>query len=92
MSRSMTAAVPAQRGRRKNDLMPTVPYDRTAPPKSTTSHEKNSSTRKRSVSMTRLDQLAQPRKHYVEATKASSTSGSSNFLFVIFILAKLKVL
>lgn len=72
MSRSMTAAVPAPRGRRKNDLMPTVPYDRTAAPKSTTS----SSTRKRSVSMTRLDQLAQPRRHYVEANKASSTTSS----------------
>lgn len=72
MSKSMTAAVPAPRGRRKNDLMPTVPYDRTALPKTTSS----GSTRKRSVSMTRLDQLAQPRRHYVEANKASSTTGS----------------
>lgn len=70
MSRSMTASVPAPRGRRKNDLMPTVPYDRAAAPKTSPP----SSTRKRSVSMTRLDQLAQPRRHYVEATKALSTS------------------
>ncbi|XP_035210825.1 myb-like protein X isoform X2 [Stegodyphus dumicola] len=72
MSRSMTASVPAPRGRRKNDLMPTVPYDRTAAPRTSAA----SSTRKRSVSMTRLDQLAQPRKHYVEANKANSTASS----------------
>ena len=78
MSKSMTAAVPAPRGRRKNDLMPTVPYDRTSAPKSTST----CSTRKRSVSMTRLDQLAQPRRHYVEANKANSTtsSGASSML------------
>ncbi|XP_042912925.1 protein split ends isoform X2 [Parasteatoda tepidariorum] len=78
MSRSMTASISAPRGRRKNDLMPTVPYDRAAAPRVATS----SSSRRRSVSMTRLDQLAQPRKHYVEATKANSTasSGTSSLL------------
>ncbi|GBM22633.1 hypothetical protein AVEN_264308-1, partial [Araneus ventricosus] len=73
MSRSMNAAmVFAPRGRRKNDLMPTVPYERTAPARPITAP----STRKRSVSMTRLDQLAQPRRHYVEANKANSSAGS----------------
>ncbi|XP_055932601.1 myb-like protein X isoform X1 [Argiope bruennichi] len=73
MSRSMNAAVAcAPRGRRKNDLMPTVPYERTAPARPITAP----STRKRSVSMTRLDQLAQPRRHYVEANKANSSAGS----------------
>ncbi|KAG8192822.1 hypothetical protein JTE90_014603 [Oedothorax gibbosus] len=74
MSRSMTVSA-APRGRRKNDLMPTIPYerDRTI---NTSRVATSSSTRKRSVSMTRLDQLALPRKHYVEANKASSTNTS----------------
>ncbi|GIY15551.1 reticulocyte-binding protein 2-like protein a [Caerostris darwini] len=79
MSKSMNASIAsAPRGRRKNDLMPTVPYQRTPPARSVTS----SSTRKRSVSMTRLDQLALPRKHYVEANKANSSasSGTSSVL------------
>ncbi|CAL1266487.1 unnamed protein product [Larinioides sclopetarius] len=73
MSKSMNAAMAcAPRGRRKNDLMPTVPYERAAPARPITAP----STRKRSVSMTRLDQLAQPRRHYVEANKANSSTGS----------------
>ncbi|GFT22763.1 reticulocyte-binding protein 2-like protein a [Nephila pilipes] len=73
MSKSMNASLTsAPRGRRKNDLMPTVPYERTPPARASTS----SSTRKRSVSMTRLDQLALPRRHYVEANKANSSASS----------------
>lgn len=73
MSKSMNASlISAPRGRRKNDLMPTVPYERTPPTRASTS----SSTRKRSVSMTRLDQLALPRRHYVEANKANSSASS----------------
>ncbi|GFY53766.1 reticulocyte-binding protein 2-like protein a [Trichonephila inaurata madagascariensis] len=72
MSKSMNASLSAPRGRRKNDLMPTVPYERTPPTRASTS----SSTRKRSVSMTRLDQLALPRRHYVEANKANSSASS----------------
>ncbi|XP_054718489.1 FK506-binding protein 5-like isoform X2 [Uloborus diversus] len=73
MSRSMSSAM-APRGRRKNDLMPTVPYDRTDRTAPISKSSPSSSSRKRSVSMTRLDQLAQPRKHYLEATKANSTA------------------
>lgn len=79
MSQSMISPMSACRGRRKTDLTPTIPYDRTAPPRTLVP---SASSSKRSVSMTRLDQLARPRRSYVEAqrdhAKANSTSSNSS--------------
>lgn len=79
MSQSMISPMSACRGRRKTDLTPTIPYDRMAPPRTPVP---SASSGKRSVSMTRLDQLARPRRSYVEAqrdhAKANGTSSNSS--------------
>ncbi|XP_067121656.1 ensconsin-like isoform X6 [Centruroides vittatus] len=63
MSRSMIINSTSVRGRRKTDLVPAVPWSRATVPRTTSPGNQG----KRSVSMSRLDQLAQPRRHYVEA-------------------------
>ncbi|XP_067121648.1 ensconsin-like isoform X5 [Centruroides vittatus] len=79
MSRSMIINSTSVRGRRKTDLVPAVPWSRATVPRTTSPGNQG----KRSVSMSRLDQLAQPRRHYVEARqeigKNASSSGSQSF-------------
>lgn len=72
MSRSLIITS-AARGRRKTDLIPVVPLN-----KNTFSRMPSPGNQaKRSVSMTRLDQLAQPRRHYVEARQEMGKNASS---------------
>lgn len=76
MSRSMISLSTASRVRRKTDLMPVTPRDQiTSRSRSPGNHGK------RAVSMTRLDQLAQPRRRYIEASKESAT-GINNLILV----------
>ncbi|XP_067120391.1 ensconsin-like isoform X4 [Centruroides vittatus] len=72
MSRSMISLSSTSRARRKTDLMPVMPRDQIiSRSRSPGNHGK------RAVSMTRLDQLAQPRRRYVEASKESATGINS---------------
>ncbi|XP_023223810.1 ensconsin-like isoform X5 [Centruroides sculpturatus] len=72
MSRSMISLSSTSRARRKTDLMPVMPRDQIiSRSRSPGNHGK------RAVSMTRLDQLAQPRRRYVEASKESATAAST---------------
>ncbi|XP_023223811.1 ensconsin-like isoform X6 [Centruroides sculpturatus] len=73
MSRSMISLSSTSRARRKTDLMPVMPRDQIiSRSRSPGNHGK------RAVSMTRLDQLAQPRRRYVEASKESATASTKD--------------
>ncbi|XP_065290598.2 ensconsin-like isoform X8 [Dermacentor albipictus] len=83
MTRSMTA-LPSQhsRGRRKTDLMPVIPWNRSAAASASRSRSpatapssSSSGVAQRAVSMSRLDMLAQPRRPRL--LPASPSSGAS---------------
>lgn len=82
MTRSMTA-LPSQhsRGRRKTDLMPVIPWNRSSgaspSPRPSAAASSGTGVAQRAVSMSRLDLLAQPRRRLLPPSASTSATPPS---------------